>query len=323
MATTPINQKSRYTCRVEDCDVTDHTALIEYRAKRDEWLRWYEVTEGEPNSIQQQVFSMLFFDMTYRILAEARRGNGSATTEPQSPLLAHLLDQGYVATQVLAVRRLLDKRKDVVSVRRLLDDIADHKDLLTREIYVCYDGLPYDSEAWQQLPQTTEIKIWGIDAPGLGKYLGADKRHKTFDRLSGVLPSDRKRTDLIQLRIFDKLQQWLESAPAAKLITLSHKFFAHAADLASLGSLQYSGVILTEIADIHRAITRVERAITDEILFVAEAREIVPMPPLGLFKGLDASYVSQPSIDKMYERWKELSEERNNWRQGIGTDLYS
>lgn len=321
--TTPTNQQARYTSRVEDCDVTDRAALIKYRAKRDEWLRWYDSTEGEPNSIQQQLFSMFFTDMTYRILAEARQAQGSSNTPPQSPLLAHLLDQGYVATQVLAIRRLLDKGKDVVSVRRLLDDIADHRHLITREIYVCYNGLPYDAESWQKLPQTTEIKIWGIDAPGLSDYLGSRERHKTFDRLSGVAPANRTRGDLIQTSIFDKLSQWLNSTPAAKLVKLSHKFFAHAASLASLGSLQYSGIVLKDIEDIQRAITRVERALTDEVLFVAVARDVVPMPPLGLFKGLDNPYTTAQAIETMYQRWKELSADREKWRGGIENDLYT
>lgn len=321
--TVPTNQQTRYTSRVEDCDVTDRAALIKYRAKRDEWLRWYELNEGEPNSIQQQLFSMFFTDMTYRILSEAHKAQGISNVLPQSPLLAHLLDQGYVATQVFAIRRLLDKRKDVVSVRRLLDDIADHRHLITREIYVCYNGLPYDAESWQTLPETTEIKIWGIDAPGLSDYLGSRERHKTFDSLSGIALANRTRGDLIQASIFDKLNQWLNSVPAANLITLSHKFFAHAASLASLGSLKYSGILLKDIADIQRAITRVERALTDEILFVAVARDVVPMPPLGLFKGLDNPYTTAQAIETMYQRWKDLSTERDKWRTRIGDDLYA
>jgi hypothetical protein len=321
--TTPLSQKSRYKSRIEDCDVIDRAALAEYRIKRDEWLRWYELEMGGPNSIQQQLFSMHFVDMAYRIILEARQTQDSSNSLPQSPLLSHLLDQGYVATQVLAIRRLLDSRKDVISVRRLLGDISKCRWLLTREIYVCYDGLPYDSESWNILPQTIETKIWGIEAPGLGNYLGSSERHKTFDQLSGTAPATRQRHDLIQTSIFDKLELWLDSVEATKLVTLSHKFFAHAADMDSLGSLEYSGIALADISAIQRAIIRVERAITDELLFVAESRDVVPMPPLGLFKGLDLPVVREEAINNMYERWKQMSDERNKWSQGIDDDLYS
>lgn len=74
-----------------------------------------------PNNIQQQIFSMIFLDMTYRIVTEPRRdANTDLKFAAKSGLLSHLLDQGYVATQVLAVRRLLGKRKGVISLRRLL-----------------------------------------------------------------------------------------------------------------------------------------------------------------------------------------------------------
>jgi len=318
----PSGQESRYTTSVEDCDVRDRAKLVAYRAKREEWLQWYELHKDEPNSIQQQIFSMIFIDLAYRTLTEPRRNTDeNLKIAAKSGLLAHLLDQCYVANQVLAIRRLLDKRTDVISVSRLLDDISANKHLLTREIYVCYNGLPYDPDLWQTLPQSIEKKIWGIGAPGLGKYLGSQVHHELFDRLSGVLPSQRNRTDLIKDSVFEKLKQRLETSPAKTLITLSHKFFAHAANTSSRNSLEYSGIKLADIAEIHRTIIRVERAITDQLLFIGVARDVVPMPPLGLMQGLDSPYVSTDSIAKMQEHWDQLTDERNKWSVGIGDEL--
>src|SRR5580704_4282273 len=192
MTSEPTDQTKRYTTAVQDCDVQNRASLVEYRAKRDEWLRWYEVRKNEPNTIQQQIFSMIFIDLAYRTLTEPRRATDpNLKIAARNSMLAHLLDQGYVASQVLAIRRLLDKRRRVISVRRLLDDIDENRHLLTREVYVCYDGLPYDPEAWRALPRTPEMNIWGIEAPGLGKYLGARFRHEAFDRLSNILPLHR------------------------------------------------------------------------------------------------------------------------------------
>src|SRR5260370_14526885 len=248
MTTVPQKTKSRYTSTVEECDVIGRPAVVEYRNKRDQWLRWYELQNDEPNSIQQQIFSMIFLDMAYRILAEPRKNtNEGLKVAARSGLLGHFIDQGYVATQVLAIRKLLDKRPDVISVRRLLDDICKYRHLLTREIYVCYDGLPYDSDFWQTLPQSVETQIWGIEAPGLGNYLGARMRHEAFDRLSGIPPSERKRSDLIKDSIFEKSKQWLETSPAEKLITLSHKFFCHTPDMNSPASINYSASSLPTI----------------------------------------------------------------------------
>ncbi len=104
MTTEPTGQEPRYSSPVEDCDVKDRVKLVAYRAKRDEWLRWYEVRKDEPNSIQQQIFSMIFIDLAYRTLVKPRRATDeNVKIAARSGLLAHLLDQCYVANQILAI----------------------------------------------------------------------------------------------------------------------------------------------------------------------------------------------------------------------------
>jgi hypothetical protein len=229
---------------------------------------------------------------------------------------------GYAATQVLAIRKLLDRRSDVISLQRLLTDIKGHQQLLTREVYVGYDGKPYDPDGWMSLPPTAETQIWGVDAPGLNNYLMATIRHETFDKLSGVPTSARSRTDLISMGIFDKLQGWLRSVEAEKLILLSHKFFAHAASSDNLGSVTDSGVLLSDIERAQRAIVRVERAITDDLLTMGVARNVVAMQPLGFLNGLDAPYVTPETITEMDKHWDALEAERNTWSHGYENELY-
>src|SRR2546421_12873297 len=125
-----------------------------------------------------------------------------------------------LATQVLAIRKLLDGRKDVFSLRRLLEDISDHRQLITRENYVCHDGLPYDSEAWQSQAQNVEAQIWGIEAPGLRRFLGSRVRHEMFDKVSGVLPAAPQREDLIKIDIFAKLMNLLMNSTSEKIVLI-------------------------------------------------------------------------------------------------------
>lgn len=311
-----------YACGPHECDVQDQLRLTEYRKKREVWLHWYGLQKDVPHSIQQQIFSMQFMDLAYRSITRPRQaGEQDEKLAVWNGLLAHLLDQGYVASQVFAIRRLLDKRTDVISLRRLLNDIHSCRDLVTREIYVSHNGVPYDPDSWQQLARDIEHQIWGIHAPGLSQYLASKYRHETFDLLSGVDASDRQRGDLVREEVFQTLNAWLDNSPAAHFTTLSHKFFAHAADMQSLGALKYSGIKLDDVAAAQRAIIRVERAITDEILFVAEPHEVVPTMPLGLFQKLQFPYCTMDSIAEMDKFWDALTKERNQWRNGISEEL--
>jgi hypothetical protein len=322
MTNEPESLEYRYKSTIDQCDVEDREALALYRDKRYEWLSWYELREGEPNTVQAQIFNMIYLDLVYRTLVVPRqKADEHLKIAAKSDVLAHFLDQSYVATQILSIRRLLDTRSDVFSLRRLLDDITKHRLLITREIYVCFDGLPYDSDAWHSLPdQGVESKIFGIDAPQFAEYRRSQARHETFDRLSAVSPTARKRVDRIKVSVFQKLKNWLTNGTADKLILLSNKFFAHASSTDSRGSLQNSGISFADVDNVQRALVRVERAITDLLLFIGISREVVPMPPLGLLKGLDAPYTTGDLIQKMQERWDELVAERNQWSRGIADD---
>jgi hypothetical protein len=304
----PENPFYRYKSKVEECQVKNCPALRKYRNKRYEWFSWYLHRTNEPNSIERQIASMTFSDVAYRTLAEPRRDpNEDSNLAAKNGLLVHLLDQGYVATQILAIRRLLDTRPDVISVRRLLDDICKHRTLLTREIYVCYDGLPYTAKI-----QTANSQL-GFQPPEVSKHINAHIRHEQFDALSRVSPSERKRDDLIKESVFQNLRQRLETSLPKQLVLLSHKFFAHAADLNSRGNLRYVGLLLADIAEAQKTIIQVEREIRNKLLVVGVATDVVPMPPLGFLKGLDNPYASTDSITRMQEYWDQLVKERDEW----------
>jgi hypothetical protein len=308
---------------VEQCEVSNLKHLTKYRKKRAEWLGWYQFRKDDPNSIEGQIIGMVFLDMSYRILAKPRQGGGETDIAARNGLLGHMLDQGYAATQVLAIRRLLDKGSDVFSLQRLLNDIQKQRGVITRENFVAYDGKPYDPDGWAAQPASVEAQIFGVEAPGFYPWLMSGVRHDVFDKLSGVSKPNRSRSDLIQTSVFEKLQARLRSVEAQRIITLSHKFFAHAADITTCGSLTYSGVLLSDIEAAQKAIVQVERAITDDILMMGVAREVVAMQPLGFLKSLDAPYVDSGTLSKMDAHWDTLKNERNGWSKGYESDLYT
>lgn len=64
------------------------------------------------------------------------RSKVAATTKlsARASDLVYLLDTGYVATQVMALLRLLDKIRGAVSVMRLLLDVESKRTTITREV---------------------------------------------------------------------------------------------------------------------------------------------------------------------------------------------
>jgi hypothetical protein len=111
------------------------------------WLSWIDTDEH--HAIWRVLSSMAWTDVSFRALihfAVNDENNGL-----NSSLLAEALLDGHVATQVLAIRRLMDDgNSDIISLRRLVKDLRRNFALLARENYVCFDGLPYDYEAVQQ-----------------------------------------------------------------------------------------------------------------------------------------------------------------------------
>jgi hypothetical protein len=85
--------------------------------------------------------------------------------------------------------------------------------------------------------------------------------------------------------------------------------------------LALSGIKLSDVDEVQRAFVRVERAITDLVLFIAIARQVAPMRPLGMFNALEHPYASAASVKNMDKIWDQLDGQRNSWAKGIEQDI--
>jgi AbiU2 len=299
----------------EMSEVIDRQRLAAYLAKKAQWLSWYETGAGESNSLQDQWFSMLLSEMSFRVAQE------EVTKEPSSPLniplVAHLLSTGYFSSQVLATRRMFDGRKDVVSLRRLINDIRDNKELITREVYVSFDGTPYD-------PALRQLEAPGLqpaDSP-FSEWNRSRVRQERFDKLSKVNPEHRSREDQIDDSIFSKIDTWIDSCGATKLITLSHKYLAHAAEQSSIGSAIPTGVAFAEVEAIQKVVVQSMRAIYDILLSSGIYSEVTPMVPLGFFGKVWDGDKLIASTARMNKHWDEMAQERNQWVKNLDDEFF-
>jgi hypothetical protein len=297
-------------------EVIDQHRLADYLEKRAKWLSWYETGAGESNSLQDQWFAMLLSEMSFRVVRE--EGAKNPTSMLNVPLVVHLLNSGYFSSQVLATRRLLESRNDVISLRRLIDDIHENRDLITREVYVSFDGTAY-------APEFPELEIPGLQ-PAESPFSQWNKsrvRQERFDKLSKVLPENRARDNKIHESVFSKMDNWITSSGASKLITLSHKYLAHAAQESSISTAIPKGLSFAEVECIQKAVVQSMRVIYDIILSSGIYSEVVPMVPLGFFGKVWDGESLIDSTARMNKQWDEMAEERSHWVKDLDSDLFT
>lgn len=316
--TTSAGSSSLFKYAVDDCDVEDRTALVAYRDKRREWLEWLQ---GDPrNSINRQLYGMMWDDAAFRALNEARRfSSPTHPTGATAPLLAGLIDQGFVATQILAIARLVDHRRDVISLRRLLDDIAAHAHLITREVFVCHDGLPFDPVAaerafWERegWPPSGEA-IW-LPTEGPDAFNTSRMAHEAFDKVTAPGLGPRARSDCIDPAVFSRLRDALATPDIAAILQLRHKFVAHAADAASRGKagIERFGVTLHQLEAAQRALVQAAQRIELDLLW-GSSRGVVPVPQYDQFANLDLPVVPADRMEEVGEWWRAHCDTREAW----------
>lgn len=323
--------ESDYQYPNERCDVEDREKLSVFRAKRTEWLR---LLDGDNvHSVSQQVSAMLWNDVAFRCFNEARRyaqeGEANASL---SGTLAEFLDTGYVATQTLAISKLIERHdekrpsKAVISLRRVVDDVVSHRELFTREIYISFDGLPYDPGPAKQRhfenlptggkPQVTWLSTSGSEAWGTSEML-----HNVFDRLSGIQADQRSRTDMISWATMKRLESVFDRPVFSTILTLRHKVVAHAADENNRPA-QFSNASLGLIEEAHRALTTLAHIVGGMILYASGGGGL-PIPQFDQFENLERVFLRASDKDRLHDFWKDCAETRENWLHSAESEVFN
>ena len=306
LRSTPQKLRCSMMTNICDCDVQDKEALAIFRAKRANWNNWlFE----DSLSISNQITHMLWKDAIYRTFNEAIRLTIKRESESlgfNGPLL-HLLDEGFLVSQVMAIRRLTDRnfydpKKGVLSVSRLIDDMSANIDIFTRENYVSHDGSKYEGLS--------------LETDGIVKWMPWKKKHENFDTLSNVSPQNRSRGDRVNKSVFIKLNKELKICE--NLRTYANKFIAHASD--PIGRLKLTEnqkkVTLDKLDQCYKAIIRVSSFIGVIVLYEHELGR-VPTPQFNHLENIEIPMVSQDDLENLHNYWHERVEEVNHWNQNL------
>jgi len=311
-----------YAHALAQCDVPPErrNALESYRGKRRVWLSW--ISTDEHHAIWSVLSSMVWRDVAFKTLTNFAVGDDANALN--NPLVVEALLDGHVATQVLAIRRLVDDgNNDIVSLRRLVKDLRKHWPLFTRENYVCFDGLPYDYEAVR--------RSWLADArpgftwrPTSGPEADAtsERAHRQFDMLAGIDPANRCREDCLPRALLTTVENWLNDSGADDLAKWSHAYLAHAGGPQSRERIAELRVTTDKITDAIRALARVTEAISAYILCDAgRSGALMPTAQFNPFDKLDNPIMQVDGEAAAYKLWHALGDERDRYLDGVEGEL--
>ena len=284
-----------------ECDVEDKETLALFRIKRAEWKR---CLIDDNYSVSQQISRILWNDIVFRSFNEARKisiKDESDNTGLNGPVI-NMIDEGFVVSQVMAIRRLsdpnfYDPKKAVISLSRIIDDIADSLDVFTRENYICFEGMKY-----QGLSHEKD----GIN------WIHWEKKHKNFDSLSGVSNTKGSRNDKIDKSIISSLRSQLNKCK--DLRTYANKFIAHTSDHPGKAKLteRQKGITLKNLDEAYKVIIKCASFIGVVILYEHTLGQI-PVPQYNQFENIDKAVITSNDISKLGAYWGERKKDVNSW----------
>lgn len=313
-----------YQYPVEKCDVRDLDRLRKFREKRAEWISWLH--GDDPHSIWGQIHALLWDDVLFRTVNDLRR---HAIDFPSGRVgfnsaVLRMFDAGFVTTQVTAIRRLTDPQwnqphKGVISLRRLIDDIRNNRQLMTRELYVSYDGLPYEPapvrDAWvaKRLASGNLNGVEMRQTTGPGAWGTSELVHEGFDKLAKSSGAGyRSRTDLVSKEWFDWLDTRLDICDDVR--KFADKFVAHAAEPHSRAGLTdaQTGVSLDRLRECHKVIYQVAAFINGPLLWES-SHGTVPTPQYNHLENIEKGWIAQKELSKAHEYWNRNLCEITKW----------
>lgn len=302
-----------YKYSLSQCDMPSERrkTLQMFRDKRKLWLSW--IDHDEHHGIGSVVSSMVWSDVSIRTLSQIAMTNENSALN--NSLVTEGLVNGYIATQVLAIRRLMDHRGDVISLRRLVKDVQSNIKLFTRENYVCFDGLPYDYEAvGRVVADSRKSDIFWSDSSGPMAFGASQMAHEWFDSLTGISPQNRNRQDCLSASRLKTIESWLDESAAEELANWSHAFLAHAGSLEVRSKFTNAGPTLNKISEAIKILAKATESILSWFLYSSRFKgSLMPAAQFNQFEKMNFPVLMPDLADKAVESWSQLGAERDRW----------
>lgn len=292
-----------------------------YLVLRKKWLDW--MLHDSLHAIRPQVHDLLWDYVVFISINEIQKKSQTATCKSVgfNRTVLNLLDSGFVATQSMRIRRLVEHQpkepdREVISLRGILKDLKDNRELITRKNYVTIYDRPYNYEKArkkesQVIIHDDRVHVDTMKSEGPLAWEVSERSHFKFDELSHVSAHERKANDLIDIDYFNDLQSKLSICD--DIIQFSNKFIAHAASPKARVGLtdRQSKVTLNKLEEIHKRVYQVANSILNDIF--GESMGGLPAPAFPLFENLEKSWGTESDIESLDIVWQKYENKVSNW----------
>jgi len=312
-------------------NAVDTVRLEQFKKKREEWL--FCLNGDDVHSIWKQQTSLLW---DYALFQTIRAVRKEALMNPVAGIgfnepVFRLFEAGFAVIQATGIRRLAEEQpkdrktgqviqsKRVISLRALVDEIEENRELLTREVYLGLHGLPFDPASAKQRHfdriAASGKKFffeWG-DTKGPEAWSESERAHGRFDKLSENTAALRSGDNLVSPKWFAQMVTKIESCES--ICKLTDKFIAHAADPVNRAGLtnEQTTLTLSRLAECHQALLQVAGFIGGPLL--QDSMEAgLPTPQFNAFKNLDMVWIGDGGLEKARVLWQRVADEIDKWR---------
>jgi hypothetical protein len=303
-----------YEYSLEDCDVPEvrRAALGEYRTFRRKCLEYMRGVAD--TSVMNQVHDLARHTAVFRTLNEARR------IEPDRVVngaLWRLTTAGYASLMSLGIRKLVDKDPRTDSLWNVVALVERRPEMLTREKFICYDGLPYDYEALRKdyiasLDVRNGVNVRRLPTSGPKAWAMSEILHKAFDKLSSTTSAKRRREDKIQPSVLTAVKERLAHPAVKTVCTLADRRIAHA-DRLSKSADAIPTATYNDIDQALQQIVKVANFLSASFFYDAAFGSVVPTPQFNALEALDQPWISTANLPALHKYWGELSNSIDAW----------
>lgn len=281
------------------------------KPKFEEWREW--LFGEDTHSIQRQILNMIWDAAVFRTINEARNYSEiDENGEPQLNNMVHrFINHSFFQMQAIAIRRLLDGRKDVVSIGRLINDIQRNCHLLTRRTLLDVLGYPYEYE--KDLASCYRAAVKGKPRPDILVYKHSQSIHKNIDSLAGVQSDQRSPDDSVRAELVAWLKRRLEGC--WEIGNYVNKFVAHAATPESRAKINADELKITlgKLLDAHKIICEIAQLIGLRLLYHSYGNFLV-VPQYDQFEHFEKPWVSESALPELNDYWQGYYKETMSWK---------